>query len=903
MRLFKSSWFCQVMLLSCLLALPQLALAAVNAFDKPVLHPAIPLVDEAGQHVLDSGKPYSTRMSCGNGEGGGCHDIDKISNSYHFDMGRSEAEDNYGKKRGVVPVVSPGYFGGFNCMLANNPLWLSKKSNASVGEFLDYGAAGLVKTCGGCHNGGGFAEKDRNGIRYDEPKQVQPLDGDYFEWQGGDEPTEWDWNKSGVVEPDCLLCHVDFSQLKGISPATNRADLACQGMDCSLTGVDQWSNLRANQLLKNGHFREANSAILSFLDIDPGAGEKILLSSISNPAGNAAPTLQWNRDAFDGNKKMVMPMLRFPANDNCMLCHNTSNKRRGFYGFGPESLVEKDANGKLIDDYHDDVHKGKTWTENGETRDIENCNACHSKQYYKPAYQNIDLDADHNFLIGNSDQDVRRDLNYQPGPLSCEYCHGGAEFGSPAKPALPNSQKTTLLAAHRKLWEDNGDMDYKDASKDKAVYVHFQELACQTCHTPDVKDHGSDLTIRYRKWEAGVGYEEDPESIIRSGPYQTLPRFYWWDKNNQRIVSRRERLQVPASVTVPQSYAQVKQVKADMDALLTQQGMKNVDTQLVWTESNEYLLAHNTKAAKATMPCDDCHKREGITPSKPRGTVTSRLQDELIFGVKKIRVIAGMTETDGYQKLVDEGVVKLDMPYYSINGKGQIVDDAKSINDETESDPFLSALRTPSQNVMSGEFRVVTADEVAKALLDDTAAIEAAATLYNQKAFLYGSRIAGTKVEDVAVMLGYDKTSSELVPNYRLEVAARFWTSMSQRVSAKKVKPIKKIEIKQGKLVGSASSAVFDLTLQDQQKQRASALAGHRMLIKLPYTGLAKATGEVALLALKTDADGILVKKNPLSPVAAQIVAVKSQKYVVALLDTLPEHVMLYDLKLKKKKT
>jgi hypothetical protein len=93
------------------------ALAAINDFDKPVLHPAIPLLDENGLHVLDSGKPYSTRMSCGNGEGGGCHDIDAISRAYHFEMGREESDDLFGTYRGIPQIVSPGYFGGYNCML------------------------------------------------------------------------------------------------------------------------------------------------------------------------------------------------------------------------------------------------------------------------------------------------------------------------------------------------------------------------------------------------------------------------------------------------------------------------------------------------------------------------------------------------------------------------------------------------------------------------------------------------------------------------------------------------------------------------------------------------------------------------------------------------------------------
>jgi len=102
-----------------------------------------------------------------------------------------------------------------------------------------------------------------------------------------------------------------------------------------------------------------------------------------------------------------LPLRRFPANDNCMQCHRTSNSRRGFYGFGDRARLELDEDGALVDDYQDDVHKGKTWTEaNGETRQIENCNACHARNYFRPAHANVELDASHDFLKGNSDMDV-----------------------------------------------------------------------------------------------------------------------------------------------------------------------------------------------------------------------------------------------------------------------------------------------------------------------------------------------------------------------------------------------------------------------------------------------------------------------------------------------------------------
>ncbi|MBE9504817.1 MAG: hypothetical protein IME96_11645, partial [Proteobacteria bacterium] len=84
------------------------------------LHPAIPLYDEEGNHVLDSGKPYSSRKSCGNNGGGGCHDYESITHAFHFEMGRDEAKDDFGEKRGLSYLVSPGYFGGYNCMGGSN---------------------------------------------------------------------------------------------------------------------------------------------------------------------------------------------------------------------------------------------------------------------------------------------------------------------------------------------------------------------------------------------------------------------------------------------------------------------------------------------------------------------------------------------------------------------------------------------------------------------------------------------------------------------------------------------------------------------------------------------------------------------------------------------------------------
>ena len=61
-----------------------------------------------------------------------------------------------------------------------------------------------VPGCGGCHPGGGGMEFDRDGKRFDtplgaEPQLAQTLDGDYYQSK---------WDKTGVVEADCFICHL-----------------------------------------------------------------------------------------------------------------------------------------------------------------------------------------------------------------------------------------------------------------------------------------------------------------------------------------------------------------------------------------------------------------------------------------------------------------------------------------------------------------------------------------------------------------------------------------------------------------------------------------------------------------------------------------------------------------------
>ena len=663
--------------------------AAQNAFDKELKHPPIPLLDEQGNHVLDGTHPYSPKKSCA---GSGCHDYDAITSAYHFEMGRDEADDHYGEKRGLPHLSSPGYYGGYTCMGGNNQQVLAKKNNSSRQDFADYGSAGWVKTCMSCHAGGGWAEKDRNGIRYDEKDltDVKPFDGDYYnrvtDPQTGEQRIEpWDWKKSGVSEADCLFCHTKFSKLS-LPPNS--------GLSTSLSPIEARQALTAQDF-----FRQAPSGLLEYIK---NTDRKHILN-IARQEGDfvlneqGLPIFNWNKEAFDDRGRVTLSMLRFPENENCMACHATSEFRRGFYGFGEaarQTLAsiangddeEPGAGATLEDDYRDDIHKGTVFTaDNGQKRTIESCNSCHSAQYYKPIFSNVDLSANHNFPKGNSDMDVRNDLDYKPNVLSCEQCH------LKAVNAVFRKEYDSLLDSHRGGWKLKGDLSgYDEASLTQIVQTHFDSVACQTCHIlnkTDADDNVLKLSYRYRLAEDGK---------TKISVYNPRLRYYWKDKTSGRVLFQHERNAVfklatdgfgrpigqiidPISQQVlgkvsassnnanatfrdPTSYEDYVALKTAYDSLLKNKGYKNANTTQVWIESNEYVISHNTRSAAESMPCLDCHARES------NGNVSQLLSDNGLLGKNSKRTITTVPDN----RLVTEGIISLGLAYNRLEKNGTI---------------------------------------------------------------------------------------------------------------------------------------------------------------------------------------------------------------------------------------
>ena len=171
------------------------------------------LMDKYGDEInpvtgYNATVPFSSEQTCGL-----CHDYETITQGFHFQMGWDVVDDDFGVAEGKPWQISNGMMGKWCPMYLRQ---LAKKENSTpeeidltVYDFVGFSSGnGSDLSCGSCHPGGGGMEFDREGNRYDEmlaesPELRDELDGDYY---------RSNWDKSGVVEADCFVCHLDGYQ-------------------------------------------------------------------------------------------------------------------------------------------------------------------------------------------------------------------------------------------------------------------------------------------------------------------------------------------------------------------------------------------------------------------------------------------------------------------------------------------------------------------------------------------------------------------------------------------------------------------------------------------------------------------------------------------------------------------
>ncbi|MBL7140506.1 MAG: hypothetical protein ISS74_06310 [Planctomycetes bacterium] len=251
--------------------------------------PPFHLLDEDGNIIdpvagTNADKPYSPRETCGK-----CHDYETITQAYHFMQGKGE-EPTADQAARCQWALTPGNYGGTWCSPAPLYRYLSPKKNESPATMDMTSFTFITAGCGACHPGGGSAEYDRDGKRYDRwmadpasglsPGGENGLDGDYSKAR---------WSETGVLEADCLLCHLpeyDFTERKKQLAALN--------------------------------FRWAATA---------GAGVADVTGSVEK---GEPVTVVYDKSRFNPDGTLSPHIIREPRNEACLACHEQPGwKKRG----------------------------------------------------------------------------------------------------------------------------------------------------------------------------------------------------------------------------------------------------------------------------------------------------------------------------------------------------------------------------------------------------------------------------------------------------------------------------------------------------------------------------------------------------------------------------------------------
>jgi hypothetical protein len=552
---------------------------------------------------------------------------------------------------------------------------------------------------------------------------------------------------------------------------------------------------------------------------------------------DGVPIVQWNADAFNAQGLTTIPMIRYPGNDNCMYCHLTSNSRRGFYGFGEGAEAVFDEDGLLVRDYQDDVHKGLLWTEaNGEARNIENCNACHSRNYYNETFgYQADLDADHNFLNGNSDIDLDNDRDYVPPAKSCVYCHEDAET-----PAIPSGQED-MLSAHRERWKLAGDMTgYTEDSLTRITQTHLDVLACEACHITDKESRGTEIQIMYR-------YSAMEDGGLRVRPYNARYRAQWIDKTSGHILNKTERnsvfrMEVDADgnrtgylinpvtdevlgtvsvrmshgswrFTDPSDYDGIVAQKGAYEALLTSMGYENPNLVLRWGASNFYVMSHNTRPATESVQCEECHERTA------RGAFSSLISTNGVMGESNSKTVVSYADS----RLIDEGVVEMAFPSMKADAQGVITENTADVLYYSAINPSLSILGTAVAPVFTGVMGVSPGSEALTSLgltSEEVSQLQAEMPA-STSIYLFKPRYGDQMVMDTAVMSEKNNQADTVLPNYRFLIRAETGQVLTSATQAGRVR----------------LSQVYQIEATNGDGQSVDQFPGTPLYIKLPWTG------------------------------------------------------------------
>lgn len=388
------------------------------------IHPVFALLDAEGNNVLDSNAAVSLHNTCGT-----CHDTTFIeTHSFHTDLGLTGMTGAGQAGTGTPWDTSTGLFGKFD-PLTNR--YLSPAGD----ERLDLSTAGWLQVMGPRVSGGGPAATSREGEQL-LTGTLSPVESTILTANG--QTAAWSWTQSGVMEMNCLLCH---------SPEPNNTARIAE--------------------IEAGRFGDAVTATL--------LGSGIVKQSSGG--------WTWDSAAFDADGMLKQEFVRIqdPTNENCGQCHGTvhSSQEPLLLNACDPSQMQTATTGQVISGQKINASglnlAGKddlsyAWDIHAE-RGLK-CTDCHYALNNPVHYQE-----------GSGEQ--LSHLLYDPRRLELgEYIerpdHTLAR-GQSAQITVDAASKATMRrceSCHNAVATHNDWLPYSER--------HMQEVACETCHIPEM---------------------------------------------------------------------------------------------------------------------------------------------------------------------------------------------------------------------------------------------------------------------------------------------------------------------------------------------------------------------------------------------------------------------------------
>jgi len=458
--------------------------------------------------------------------------------------------------------------------------------------------------------------------------------------------------------------------------------------------------------------------------------------------------------------------------------------------------------------------------------------------------------------------DLRNDNDYSPNALSCEYCHDTAET-----PAIPSGQDS-MLNAHLERWKtadiETGVSDmygYSKESLSRITQTHLDVISCQACHITDKKSRGRPMPIMYR-------YRQEEDGKLKIVPYAQRDRYYWKDKNTNTILNQTERnsvFKLEVDATLPcDSCGDIIDVETgnvlahvsarvshgrtrfgeptDYDGYLALhdaynkvfklEGIDNANAVMVLTESNQYIMNHNTRSSVDSLQCEDCHVK------KQTGAFSALVADDSVLGTTNSLEIFTLPDA----RLISDGIVELDKDYMKANAGADGVVISINVSDilySTRINPSLSILNADIASEMTGTVkRYSLAEAVDLAGITKQEHIDVLYKQSGDELFVFAPVYGDPAIRKVALMPMVNNSSVLVFPTYQFRIALADNDAVNAAANSG---------------FGGLNAPVLSLHATDSDGAEVSNFGNANILVKLPYTG---SETDVDKIKLITSADG-----------------------------------------------